>query len=305
MTDVVQDRLHPAADIVLAQRHGLALALAQLVVDAPDVVGLLVDQDRPAGIAGRLEEGAPLGREVVLHADVGDDVAALEVLAGQAQPHHAAQRASRAVGRQQVAGAQRVRPGRRGDVECDAVGVAAQAGNLALPACVDQRVARDGVPQVLLDVLLLQVVHRQVLLMVAVRHLQPEDALPAVEALAVPPAQRLGEERLDRADPLQDLQAGAGEADRTAAVVEGFLAVEKDARDAVARQRQRRRHADRSGAGDRNGVAGRVAALLGHRAGGEHRVVEVQRVEGTLAGRSHEAPQGKPSGLVGRRGCGR
>ena len=64
----------------------LALAFAELVVDAPDIFRLLVDQHGAAGIAARIEEGAALGREIVIHADIGDDIAAFVIVALHAQP---------------------------------------------------------------------------------------------------------------------------------------------------------------------------------------------------------------------------
>ena len=77
MADIREDGADAPTDIFLAQRVLALLALAQLVVHAPDIVRLFVDQHRAAGIAAGIEEGAPLGREIVIHPDVGDHVAAL------------------------------------------------------------------------------------------------------------------------------------------------------------------------------------------------------------------------------------
>ena len=161
------------------------------------------------------------------------------------------------------------------------------AGEFALPAHVDQVACRDRVVQEFLDVLLLQIVHRQIFLVWRMRHFEPEDLLAAVVAAAQPPAERLFEERRDRADPFQDVHARARDADGAAAVVESVLAIDQHAPDAVARQHQRRGHADRAGADDHDGMPCRGAVELGHAPRREVRIVEVERIERALAGRSH------------------
>ena len=141
--------------------------------------------------------------------------------------------------------------------------------------------------QELLDILLLQIVHRQIFFAPRLRHLQPEDLLAAVVAAAEPPAERLFEERRDRADSLQDMHARPRDAERAAAVIEGVLAIDQHAPDAVARQHQRRRHPDRPGAHDQDGVSCRGAVKLGDAPGRKARIVEVERIQRSLAGRSH------------------
>ena len=69
MTDVVEDGLDPGADAGFLDRNLGAFAVAQLIVDPPDVVGLLVDENSAPRIARRIEEGASLGGVVVLHSD--------------------------------------------------------------------------------------------------------------------------------------------------------------------------------------------------------------------------------------------
>ena len=95
------------------------------------------------------------------------------------------------------------------------------------------------------------------------RHLEPEDLLAAIIAAAEPPAQRLVEERRDRPDPLQDVHARPRDAERPAAVIKSVLAIEQHAADAVARQHQRRGHADRAGADDHDRMPRRAAVQLG------------------------------------------
>ena len=62
---------------------------AELQVDAVNVVGLLVQQRRLAGVEGRLEPEAALRREVGLELDVGDEEPLLEELTSELQPSSA------------------------------------------------------------------------------------------------------------------------------------------------------------------------------------------------------------------------
>src|SRR5262249_46285144 len=78
--------------------------------------------------------------------------------------------------------------------------------------------------------------------------------------------------------------------DGAAAVVEGLLAIEQDRADAMARQRECRRHADRAGAGYDDRVARALALALGRVSDREDRIVEIEGAGGALAGRSHAAP---------------
>ena len=119
------------------------------------------------------------------------------------------------------------------------------------------------------------------------RHLEAKDLLAAVVAAAEAPAERLFEERRDRADPFQDVHARPRDADGAAAVVEGVLAIDQHAADAVSRQHQRRGHADRAGADDDDGMPCRRAVKLGHVPRRKDRIIEIKRIQRTLAGRSH------------------
>ena len=121
VADIPEDGADAGADVLLEQGLVLALAFAELVVDPPDIFGLLVDQHGAAGIAARLEEGAALGREVVIHADIGDDIFAFVVLALHAQAELRANRRARAVGGEHIVGLEAIVAGRRGDAERHAV----------------------------------------------------------------------------------------------------------------------------------------------------------------------------------------
>ena len=190
----------------------------------------------------------------MIHADIGDDIAAFVIVALQPQAERRADRRARAVGGEHVIRIEAVVAGGRGDIERDAIVAALDAGKFALPAHVDEIAGRDRIMQILFDVLLLQIVHRQIFFALGMRHLEPKNLLAAVVAAAKAPAERLFEEGRDRADPLQDMHARPCDADGAAAVIKGVLAVDQHGANAMARQRQRRGHADRSRADDHDGV---------------------------------------------------
>src|SRR3954464_8669370 len=60
MANVREDSGDARADIIFPKRLLLALAFPELVVHAPDVIRLFVDQHRPAGVAAWFEEGPAL-----------------------------------------------------------------------------------------------------------------------------------------------------------------------------------------------------------------------------------------------------
>jgi hypothetical protein len=199
-------RIAPTRSRIL-QRLRLVFARPELVVDAPQVVGLAVDQHGAARVAGRIEEGASLGRKIVRHLHVGDDVSSLVVLAGEPQAQHRAERRTRPVRGEHVLRLEFVTAPGGLDAKRHEPPILPHGRGRGLPAHVDQRLTRDGVMQELLGVLLLQVVHRLVFFADGMRHFEPEDLRRAEVAAPMPPGQRLGEEGLDRADPLQDPHA--------------------------------------------------------------------------------------------------
>ena len=97
---------HPGAH-PLGVRFGLGVAVpAELEIDAPDIVGLAVQQHRAAAMEGRVEPEPALGREVGLHHHVGDQEAVAEHLADEGQAQAFAHEAVGAVAGQQPVGGQ-------------------------------------------------------------------------------------------------------------------------------------------------------------------------------------------------------
>lgn len=80
------------------------LVVAKLIVHAPDAARLAVHQHGGAGVGGRIEPGAALGRVVAVEGDVGDQVAPLVGGALHAQAQSLADEAAGAVAGDDVVG---------------------------------------------------------------------------------------------------------------------------------------------------------------------------------------------------------
>jgi hypothetical protein len=256
----VELRLQPRRDGLVAQRGLGVLVVAELVVDAPDVVRLNVQNHGGARVGRRVEPDVPLHRPVgALHLDVGDEVAAFVRRAAQRQAHQLAHRRAAAVGRDdpirpQLAAAARPRYG-----EEDAVPVLLRAGDAPVPEDLTAR-RLERPEQEPLRVELLDVDEGRVAVVGRARHLQPEHEPVAVEGAPAGPGQGLGREGGPGAQAVEDFLAAARDADGAAAPSDLGLGFQHHRPQPVARQFDRRdqphrpgaHHRDRGGAGPRH-----------------------------------------------------
>ncbi len=114
---LAQHRVHAGAHRLGAQLGVPVDVPAELEVDAPHVVGLLVQQRRLSGAFERgLEPEPALGGEGGRHPHVGDQEVVLEHAALEREAGHAAHRRARAVAGGEPVGLQRVGPVRRIDL---------------------------------------------------------------------------------------------------------------------------------------------------------------------------------------------
>ena len=143
----------------------------------------------------------------------------------------------------------------------------------------------DRLPQIGLDILLLQIVHRPELFIRAVGHVEFKDLAATIEAAPGGPAKRLVEERRQRADPFEDVKAGPRDTDGAAAIVERVLAIHKQHGHALCGKAQGGGHADRAGTGHDDPVAPLPRRIRTRRA--EPRIGEVKRVCLVAPCRSH------------------
>ncbi len=110
---------------------GIGIAI-ELEIDAPDIVGLPVQQRGAAGMKRRIEPEPALGRELRRHLDVGDQELVLEHLAGELGADHLPQRGARAVAGDDILRVQAIGALRRLDRQRDGIVAAAQAPS---PCC--------------------------------------------------------------------------------------------------------------------------------------------------------------------------
>ena len=113
----------------------------ELKIDAPDIVGLPVQQRRLMAVKRRIEPEPPFSRKIRVHQDVGDQKAVAERLPLAFKSEHAPDRAARAVGDDQPIGKDGVFPRGRGDADGDMIGARRHADHLVLPAKLGLRQA--------------------------------------------------------------------------------------------------------------------------------------------------------------------
>ena len=109
----------------------------KLQIDAPDIVGLLVQQRGSSRVERRIEPEPALGRKLRRHLDVGDQELVLEHLPCKFRAHHLPQRRAGAVAGDDEAGMQPVRSIRRLDRQQHMVVALFEPDHLVAPAQID------------------------------------------------------------------------------------------------------------------------------------------------------------------------
>ncbi len=268
-----QQRLHArhhALGRFLGDRIGVP---AELEVDAPDIVGLAMQQHGLVRVERRIEPEPALGREIGFHLHVGDQEAVLEGAALAVQPEQAAQRAAGAVGRHDVAAVERI-----GAVRCfhrqrhgrvRRAGMALRdADDLVLPADLQVGQLARAVQQEAFGVVLLQVDEGRPLVAAFRQQVEAVDLLVAQEYLADVPAHAFFHHALAAAQPVEDIERALGEADRARAAGQRAVIVHQHHGHAKLGQVDRGGQANRPGADhdDRVSMACRMLrSLLGAR----------------------------------------
>ena len=265
--DGVQVPLHEGAHVVGLQGFFGAVAMAQLPVDAPQVVGLAVHQHRAAAVPRGVEPGAAFGRVPALQHDVDDDVAAGVRGALQCQTQGVAHEALAPVAGHDPLRGQRATAVGVDERQRGVLRAAFQRLHTCGPAQIDgaRRLgigARDGLQQRVFDVVLLQVDHRRQALVRVLRHREAEDLGLLPEAAPAGPRQAAVEHVAEGAQPAGDFQTAARDTRRAAADAHAVVGFDHDAGHALACQPQRGRQPHRPAADDDH-----AAALRGRQAG--------------------------------------
>ena len=168
-------------DITLVNRGGLVFAVAQLIVDAPNILGLLMHQNGSTAPTIRVKQCTPDCRVVMVHLHIRNHITPLEILTLQTQPPHLPHGTARAIRGQHPFRRELIAAERITHREFHTVFGVLDASDFTLPARFNQRLTANRIPQILLDILLLQIIHRAVFLARAVRHHEFKDLLPAIE----------------------------------------------------------------------------------------------------------------------------
>ena len=131
---------------------------AQLKINAPDVVALLVQQHALVGVKRRVKPKPALGRVIGLHDHIGDQKAVLKHTTLNVQPQVAANRTARPIGHHQPIGLDIQAAIRRFYRQRGVVGSGGDSGHFVLPADVCAQFQCPG-DQHFLHVVLLQIDH--------------------------------------------------------------------------------------------------------------------------------------------------
>ena len=158
MADAREQRAHARDDLLGLALLGRIGVPAELEVDAPDAVGLPVQQHALARMEGRVEPEPALGRA----ARPSIVTSAIRKRSWNTRPvrlqaEHLPHRGARAVAGDHVVGVRAVVALGRLDREQHAVGVRLDADHLVVPAQVDRGSSARALDEVPLDVVLLQV----------------------------------------------------------------------------------------------------------------------------------------------------
>ncbi len=249
-----------ARDDALGTPVGFGIGVpAELEVDAPDVVGLTMQEHRLVGMEGRVEPEPALGREWSLHPHIGDQESIAEDLTLRLQSEHRANGAARAVGRDQIVALERIVPVRSAHGDRNPLRPRRGGDHPATPAQVHPARAQQPLDQKPLQIILLQVDEGGALVAGLRQQVELVELAIAKEQLPDVPDDALVHGALPNPQPVEDLQRALGEADG-AAPLGGFVVfVQQHGLDAMLSEVDRHAQADRTRSDDRHAIAAGLA----------------------------------------------
>ena len=180
--------------------------MAELEIDAPDVIGLAVQQRRVVAMERRIEPEPALRRKVRRHVNIGDEETVVKHLAFALHAEHGADRALRAVGDDEPVGVHAIFPVRGRHGERNPVGVRRHADDAVAPAQVDLRQLGRPFNQELLDVVLLQVDERRPMVSGLGQQVELVHLFAAKEHAADTPAHAFLHQPFGAAEPIEDFE---------------------------------------------------------------------------------------------------
>ena len=240
---------------------------ADLEVEPPDVVRLLVQQGRGAGLEGRVEPEPPFGREVHVHLHVGDEKTVLEHTALETEAKSRPHGRAGAVAGDHPVGGEPVRPVGGQHLQDHAFLGLRNALYPVAAADFHGRAHRlrgaDTVDQGLLQIGLLQVDEGWIAVPRLGQQVELEHLAVAVEHLAQVPHHAPVQQLRAAAETVGDLQAALGDADRPAAHADALVVVQHQHRHALQPEIESSTHPHRPAADDHHRVAdGRCRILV-------------------------------------------
>ena len=238
---------------------GIGIAI-ELEIDAPDVVGLTVQQRGAAGMKRRIEPEPALGRELRGHLDVGDQELVLEHLAGEVGADHLPQRRARAVAGDDILRVQAIGALRRLDRQRDGIVALLERRHLVAPAQIDRRQIADAIDQIGLGVILLEVDEGRPLVTVLRQQVELVKLRLAMKNAADAPDHALVDHAVADAEPVPIFERPLGEADRARAFADPVGIIQKDDALAALGKVNRERQPHRPRADDHHGMLGRTLA---------------------------------------------
>ncbi|GBD42437.1 hypothetical protein HRbin39_01830 [bacterium HR39] len=249
-----QPRHHPLGPALLF-RIGLR---AELQVDAPDVVGLLVQERRLTRVEGRLEPEPALGRVIGLHVDIGDEEAVLEHPADEGQAQKPPDRTLGAVAGHQPLRVDAVRPLRALQLDQHAVVARLHAHHPRAPADLDVGLLLRRLDAVLFEVVLLEVDEGGHAVARLGQQVEAPDLAIAEEHPPGVPGHALVQKALADAEPVHDLEGVLGPADGARADGDGVVVVHQQHPAAALREVEGEGETDGAGAHHHRLVLGRL-----------------------------------------------
>jgi hypothetical protein len=243
--------------LLLDNRIGIAI---ELEVDAPDVVGLPVQQRRTSRMEGRIKPEPALGRKFRRHLDVGDQELILEHLAAEFRADHLPQRGARTIAGDDVLRVHAIGAFGRVDRQRDGIVALLQRRYLVAPAKVDLGQVRDAIDEIGFRVILLEVDEGRPLVAVFRQQIELVELGLAMKDPADAPHHALCDHTVADAEPVPVFQRALREADRARALADAVGIIQQHDALAALREIDRQRQSNRPGAHHHDRVLGGILA---------------------------------------------
>ena len=275
-----EHRLQPLVDLLRFRLFDRIIVGAELPVDAPDRVRLLVHERNVALVEGRIEPEHALRRKVERHLHVADHEVLDELVTLERNAEQAAHARAHAVAGDHPIGLERVAALRGFDREAGAVRFLLDADDAVRPAQIDVREFAGAIDQDRFDVVLRQAQEGLVFLIALGREIERIEQLVLDQRVAPRPRNSLRDHALGDPEPRRDLHGTLALRDRAAAEAHRVVVVKQHAGNSAHAEIGRRREPGKPATDDDDAVMpDPVLGELGRRAERIDRIFEIARPE--------------------------